>query len=59
MQDTHRTQDLPEREEDMERHEREAQRRDADERSPEQRDTLVPEDEDKPAPPGPANQPRG
>ena len=42
----------------MERHEREAQRRDSDERSPEARDPL-PEDDDKPAPPGPANQPRG
>jgi hypothetical protein len=58
MQDTHRTQDLPEREEDMEQHEREAQRRDSDERSPEARNPL-PEDDDKPAPPGPANQPRG
>jgi hypothetical protein len=59
MQDTHRTQDAPERERDMEKDEREAQWRDADERTPEERKPLAPEDDDKPAPPGPANQPRG
>jgi hypothetical protein len=59
MQETHRSQDAPERERDMEREERETQRREAEERSPEERDPLAPEDDDKPAPPGPANQPRG
>jgi hypothetical protein len=63
MQDTHRTQDAPEREQDMERHEREAQRREAEERPPGDRPSGRPPepdtDEEKPAPPGPANQPRG
>jgi len=58
MQETDPTEGAPERERDMERHEREAQRREADERSPEARDPL-PDDDDKPAPPGPVNQPRG
>jgi hypothetical protein len=59
MQGTHRSEDAPERERDMEEHEREAQRREADERSPEKREPLAPDEDDKPAPPGPANQPRG
>ena len=58
MQDTHRTHDALERERDMEEHEKEAQRRDADERVPEQRDDPLPDDDDKPAPPGGVNQPR-
>ena len=57
MQDTHRTQDAPEREQDMERHEREAQRRESEERSPIERGK--PDVDDNPAPPGPTNQPRG
>jgi hypothetical protein len=59
MQDTHRSQDAPEREQDMEEHEQEARRRDADERSPEEREDLLPDSDDKPAPPGGVNQPRG
>jgi hypothetical protein len=57
MQDTHRSQDAPERERDMEEHEREAQRRERDERSPIER--AKPDVDDKPAPPGPTSQPRG
>ena len=59
MQETDPSQDAPERERDMEEHEREAQRREADERSPEERPGLAPDDDDKPAPPGPVQQPRG
>jgi hypothetical protein len=59
MQDTHRTHDAPERERDMQEHEEEARRREADERVPEERKPLVPDDEAEPAPPGGANQPRG
>ena len=59
MQETDPTQGVPEREEDLEEHERETQRREAEERSPEERDPLTPDDDDKPAPPGPVQQPRG
>jgi hypothetical protein len=59
MHETDPSQDAPKREEDLEEHERETQRREADERSPEERDPLAPEDDDKPAPPGPVQQPRG
>ena len=57
MQDTHRSPDAPEREQDAREHEREAQRREAEERPPGER--AEPDDADKPAPPGPVNQPRG
>ena len=59
MQEIDPSTDAPEHERDMEEHEREAQRREADERSPEERKPLAPDDDDKPAPPGTVNQPRG
>jgi hypothetical protein len=58
MEETDRIEGAEEREKELERHEREAQRREADERSPEERDPL-PDDDDKPAPPGQVQQPRG
>jgi hypothetical protein len=55
MQDTHRSQD--ESGDDAREHEREAQRREAEERPPAER--AEPDEDDKPAPPGTVNQPRG
>jgi hypothetical protein len=58
MHETH-GEDAPERERDLEEHERETQRREADERSPEERKPPLPDEDDKPAPPGQTQQPRG